>query len=495
MAEHAGADEIGAREIGPSEIGAGEIGPGETGDLLELSVSEASSLIRTGELTASEYADALIRQCERRSHCNAFIGFDPHAVRLAAHHADRARANGQRLGPLHGIPIAVKDNINTAALPTTGGTAALSANRPESDAVVVRRLAEAGALLLGKTNLHELGRGWTSLNATFGPVRNPRREDRIAGGSSGGSACAVAARMTPAALGTDTEGSIRIPAALCGVAGLRPSTGRYPMEGVIPIAASLDTVGPFARCVADIALLDSVLANVAPAPARLDLRGVRIGVPRTYYLDGLDSEVEQIFERALACLADRGADLVFADLTGLDTLVAGVAAALIRYEFARLLPEYLAVHAPGMSMRDLAAGAGPNVSPAFAPPPPEAGERHRAAREAQRRVRALFQSYQREYALDVIVHPVVPMPAPPIGAGPVWPPPGVTIAGREVPEEVAFGRNVSPASVAGLPGLVLPAGATPEGLPVGVEFNAASGHDEYLIAAGFAAESALRPAL
>ncbi|GAA5191196.1 indoleacetamide hydrolase [Rugosimonospora acidiphila] len=468
-------------------------GSGQFGDLLELSVSEASSLMRAGELAASEYAEALIRQCERRARLNAFIGFDPEAVRRAAHQADRDRSTGARLGPLHGIPVAVKDNINTTALPTTGGTAALSGNRPTTNAVVVDRLTGAGALLLGKTNLHELGRGWTSVNATFGPVRNPHREDRIAGGSSGGSACAVAARMAPAAIGTDTEGSVRIPAALCGIVGLRPTTGRYPTDGVIPIAARLDTVGPFARCVADLALLDSVLACTPLAAARPDLRGVRIGVPRAYYLDGLDGEVEAIFEQALLCLAEHGADLVRADLTGLDTLVTGVASALIRYEFARLLPEYLAAHAPRVSMVDLAEAAGPNVAPLFAPPPPEAADRHRDALDAQRRVRAGFRSYRREYALDLIIHPVVPMPAPPIGAGPGWPPPGVTVMGREVPEHVAYGRNVTPASVAGLPGLVLPAGVTSEGLPVGVEFNAAPGHDGYLIGAGSAIESALRP--
>jgi mandelamide amidase len=461
-------------------------------NVLDLSLSEASSLMRRGELTASAYADALIHQCERRRDLNAFIGLDPRAVRSAARDADRDRSDGRPLGPLHGIPIAVKDNINTTALPTTGGTAALSTNRPTSNAVVVDRLAGAGALLLGKTNLHELARGWTSINATFGAVRNPHRDDRIAGGSSGGSACAVAAHMTPAAIGTDTEGSIRIPAALCGVVGLRPSTGRYPMGGVIPIAAALDTVGPFARCVADIAVLDSVLASVPPASARPNLRNLRIGVPRAYYLDGLDIEVEQIFERTLRCLAGNGADLVFADLTGLDTLVAGVASALIRYEFARLLPEYLAAHAPRVSMLDLAAAAGPNVAPVFAPLPPGAQDRHRDALQAQHRLRTRFRSYQREHALDLIIHPVVPMPAPPIGAGPLWPPPAVAVMGRDVPEHVAFGRNVSPASVAGLPGLVLPAGATAQGLPVGVEFNAAPGHDENLIAAGSAIEAALR---
>jgi mandelamide amidase len=459
--------------------------------LLELSMSEASSLMRSGRLGATQYAEALVAQCERRSHLNAFIELDAGAVRAAARDADRDRRAGRRLGPLHGIPIAVKDNINTVGLPTTGGTAALSGNRPARTAPVVDRLVEAGALLLGKTNLHELARGWTSVNATFGTVRNPHREDRIAGGSSGGSACAVAARMTPAAIGTDTEGSIRIPAALCGIVGLRPSMGRYPMDGVIPLAASLDTVGPFARCVADVALLDSVLAGVAPAAARPDLRGLRIGVP-AYYLDGLDREVEQVFERALRCLAGNGADLVFADLTGLDALVAGVASALIRYEFPQLLPEYLAAHAPGVSMADLAAAAGPNVARVFEPAPSDASDRHREALDAQRRVRARFQSYHREHALDLVIHPVAPMPAPPIGAGPASSPPAVTIMGREVSQRVAFGRNVSPGSVAGLPGLVLPAGATSEGLPVGVEVNAAPGRDGYVIAAGSAIESALR---
>ena len=258
--------------------------------LLELSAVEAVALLRSGELSAECYAEVLIAQCHRHADLNAFIHFDAQRTLEAARDADRTRGAAPA-GPLHGLPVVIKDNIDVAGLPTTAGTPALRANRPRASAPVAEALFRAGALLLGKTNMHELADGITSNNAAFGAVRNPYAPTMIPGGSSGGTAAAVAARMCPAGLGTDTGGSVRIPAALCGIVGLRPSAGRYPGAGIVPISHTRDTAGPIARGVADVALIDSVITQTqAPVPVPA-LKGVRIGVPRIPFYEDLDPEL------------------------------------------------------------------------------------------------------------------------------------------------------------------------------------------------------------
>jgi indoleacetamide hydrolase len=209
--------------------------------LLELSATEAVSAIRRGDIRAEVYASALLDRCNELKHLNAFISVDRDAVLQSAREIDQARDRGQQLGPISGLPIPLKDSINTTALPTTSGTRSLRTFRPKSDAAIWQRLSKAGGILLGKTNLHEMSLGWTSTNQAFGPVRNPYDSDRIPGGSSGGTAVAIAARMAPAGIGEDTNGSIRVPSAMCGITGLRPTHGRYPGAGVMPLAPTLDT--------------------------------------------------------------------------------------------------------------------------------------------------------------------------------------------------------------------------------------------------------------
>ena len=206
---------------------------------------------------------------------------------------DRRRAGGAPLGPLHGLPIPVKDSLNTRDYPTTAGTPALRGFRPAQNAPLIDALLGAGAIVLGKTNLHELSYGWTSNNLAFGAVHNPYDPARIPGGSSGGTAAAVAAHMAPLGVAEDTEGSIRVPAALCGIAGFRPTTGRYSTQGAVPISVLFDQAGPHARSVADIALFDAVAAADHQPLTALALSGVRLAVARGYFWTGLDAEVEQ----------------------------------------------------------------------------------------------------------------------------------------------------------------------------------------------------------
>jgi indoleacetamide hydrolase len=238
--------------------------------LSELTATEAAGVVRNGDVSAEALVECLIGRAEKYRHLNAFISFDADRAREAARDADKLRSRGGPMGPLQGVPLSLKDNIDTAAFPTTAATPALRNNRPSSDAPVAAALRDAGAIILGKNTMHELAFGITCNNPAFGAARNPYNPAMIPGGSSGGTGVAVAARLSAAGIGSDTGGSVRVPSALCGVAGLRPTLKRWSQKGIVPIASTRDTAGPLARCVADLALLDSVVTGSTPgAPVAL----------------------------------------------------------------------------------------------------------------------------------------------------------------------------------------------------------------------------------
>src|SRR5262245_23778957 len=250
--------------------------------LTELGVGEAATALRTGAATAEALAEALLARCASAASLNAFISLEGDRVRAAARRADEQRRRGDRLGPLHGVPLVLKDNIDTADYPTTAGTPGLAAHRPRRNAPVLQRLLDAGAIVLGKANLQELAYGPTSNNAAFGPVGNPYDPTRIPGGSSGGTAAAVAARLAPGGLGTDTAGSIRVPGSLCGITTFRPSTLRWPQAGIVPISHTRDTAAPMTPSIADCVLLDGLVTGGPTEIAPANLKGLRLGVPRGY---------------------------------------------------------------------------------------------------------------------------------------------------------------------------------------------------------------------
>jgi indoleacetamide hydrolase len=284
-------------------------------NLLELSATAAVAAMRNGDIKAEDYARALVDRAQQLASLNAFRTLDREMVLEAARNADKRRASGAQLGVLHGLPIPVKDSVNTKALPTSNGTRALANFRPKDDAAVLKPLFAQGAILMGKTNLHELSLGWTSNNAIFGPVRNPYDPSRVPGGSSGGSGAAVAARIAPLAIGEDTLGSIRVPSTNCGLAGLRPSFGRYPDAGIMPLSDNkFDQVGPIARSVDDLLLFDNVLVPNAPPIAPKPIKDVRIGISRGFLMSGLDPEVDRASREALEKLRNAGAILVEAEL-------------------------------------------------------------------------------------------------------------------------------------------------------------------------------------
>ncbi|HSV51225.1 MAG TPA: amidase family protein, partial [Burkholderiaceae bacterium] len=304
---------------------------------LDLTATGAVAAIREGRLTTVAYVSTLIARAKQLAGMNAVITLNETGALAAARAVDARRAAGQPLARLAGLPLLVKDNINTSDLPTSGGTPALKAFQPKANAPTLQALLDAGAIVLGKANMHELAFGITSTNAATGFVKNPYDLNRIPGGSSGGTAAGIAARIAPAGLGTDTGGSTRVPSALCGTVGMRPSVGnggagrRYDGSGVIPISHTRDTVGAMGRSVADVALLDSVIAGT-PVPAPASLRGLRLGLPRAYFWDNLDTELAAILNAAVQRLTDAGVVFVAAELAGIGALNDKVSFPVALYE-------------------------------------------------------------------------------------------------------------------------------------------------------------------
>jgi Asp-tRNA(Asn)/Glu-tRNA(Gln) amidotransferase A subunit family amidase len=472
-------------------------GPSARGmsDLSNLSAVDAVAHMSEGSLTAERYAQALLARCQSAHALNAFITLEPARVLEDARARDRERLAGGKPGPLFGLPIPVKDSVNTRDYPTTAGTPALRNFRPKEDAPVVAALRASGALVLGKTNLHELSYGWTSNNLAFGAVRNPYDQSRIPGGSSGGTAAAIAARLAPLGVAEDTEGSIRVPAAFCGIAGFRPTTGRYSTRGCVPISPLFDQVGPHARSVTDLALFDSVAANDWRKLDAAPLKGLRLGVVRDYWFTDLDPEVVRLTELALARLKDDGVQVVDTQLPGLASLIDRTTDEVQNHDVRLALADYLKEYGAGIDLDTLVARASPDIQRVFRSDVLPGGANfvtesvYAAARDQYLpELRRLYREYFTGMQLAAMVFPTTLVPAPRIGEET-----SVNVGGRALPFVKVVARNIAPGSTAGLPGLVLPVGLTRGGLPVSIEFDAPAGGDRALLALGVGLERALGP--
>jgi aspartyl-tRNA(Asn)/glutamyl-tRNA(Gln) amidotransferase subunit A len=403
---------------------------------------------------------------------HAFIALDPDGARKAARRADEARTRGHALRPLHGVPLGIKDLVRTRKLPTTGGSRTLGEGLSgEREARLVERLRSAGAVILGKTNLNEFAYGVTGENAHFGDTPNPWDRGRMSGGSSGGSAVAVSAGIVPGAVGTDTRGSIRIPASCCGITGFKPTRGRIPTHGVIPLSRSMDHVGPMARSVEDVSLLYQVMAGGREPEERharvmeRPVRGLRVGLS-PYFRSGLHPDVEGAFDGALQVLAELGLEVLevaIPELEGSLGSSAVIAAA-----------EALAVH--DRRMRDRREAFDPAVLARL-----ERG-RSLTALELARALdhrRALSRAYRRVFQkVDLMVTPTLPGLPPPSGSD------MVEAAGGEEGILSAFCRLLAPQNMTGTPALSIPCGFSGTGLPIGLQLCAAAGAGELALAAG-----------
>ncbi len=461
--------------------------------LTDLTATDAVAAMRTGDMLAEDYANALLQRCEEGSHLNAFISFDPERVREAAVATDKLRASGASIGPLHGLPIPVKDSVNTKDYPTTGGTHALRNFQPAENAVLVDKLIDAGAVVMGKTNIHELSFGWTSNNQSYGPVRNPYDTDRIPGGSSGGTAAAIAYGMAPIGIAEDTQGSIRVPAAMCGICGFRPTTHRYPNTGVVPITPLFDQVGPHARNVADLALFDRVVTGEPLVDKPVSLHGVRLGLPKAFFFADLQADVERITDEAVQKLTDAGVEMVAVDVPDLARLIGLTTAQVQQYHVMPMLIKYLEEFGTGVAFDEMLVQASPDIQSAFellvlpgGALTPSEDEFVAARDEYLPALRKTMNDYFRDNNLSAMILPTTQIAASPIGQNTE-----VVINGEMYNFEIAVGRNISPASTAGLPGLVVPADLDSDGLPVSIELDGPAGNDRELLAIGLAVENVL----
>ena len=451
-------------------------------NILDLTLADALKQMQAGEFSALEYVQAMLERHRETAHLNAVVCLDEQSVLEAAKQRDRQRRdNGNP--ELLGAPLLLKDNINTVKLPTSGCTPALKGHVPPADAPVAGLLLDAGAVIFGKSNMHELAFGVTTNNPTFGPARNPYNPDLIPGGSSGGTAVAIAAGILPAGLGSDTGGSTRLPAAFCGICGFRPTGGRYPTAGIIPISATRDTPGPMARAVEDLQLLDRVMAG-DPAPVEaVSLAEVRLGIPRAYYYENLEPGVADVIEATLDLLAASCKALVEVDLDGVADLNGKVSFPVVLYEAKRDMIQYLADFAPGISIDDILAQiASPDVKEAYNAVVSGAVSEAvylEAVQTYRPQLQALYSDCFRHNALDALVVPATPLTAPPIGHDDT-----VELNGSQHPTMATIIRSTDPSSNAGIPSLCVSTGLPGNGLPAGICLDGPAGSDRRLLAIG-----------
>lgn len=456
-----------------------------------MTIAEAARALRSGEVSSTELTEKCLQTIERLNpKLNAFVTVTPEIARRQAAQADKELRSGLDRGPLHGIPIAHKDLLCTLGVRTTSGSKIFEDYTPDFDATAVERLAEAGAVMVGKTGLHEHACGITCNNPHFGPIRNPWDSSRIPGGSSGGSAVAVATGMAIAATGSDTGGSIRVPAHYCGLTGFKATYGLVSKYGALPLAFSLDHVGPITQTIRDSAIMLDVLAGHDPkdpssvqrpkesfVPAEEDpaavLKSIRILLPRNFFFENIDVDVKRTILLSAQNAETAGATFVMGAVPDVNQLNA-VANLTFSVEAA-------AVHEPYLRKRRASYGA--DVAATI-----DVGRAIPATAYVQaQRLRTRFQQIWRMFLdkADCILTPVCPIAAPPIGQN------TVDVASQLEDVRVASTRLLRGINALGFPTAVIRAGYTPAGLPVGIQLIGRPFGDAQLLRIAHALETAL----
>ncbi len=419
-----------------------------------MTVRELGALLRGRKLSCVELIRQTLADIERRDVFRSFITKTEESALREAIERDRELAAGMDRGPLHGIPVALKDLFYTRGVRTTGGSLVFRDFVPKHDATAVKKMKAAGAISVGKTNLHELAYGITSKNPHYGFVLNPRDTNRLAGGSSGGSASLVAAGLLPLTLGTDTGGSIRIPASFCGITGLKPTYGRVSRHGVLPLAFSLDHVGPLGSCVEDCALaMDTMAGPGFDLPEVPDLTGVRVGLPNNFYFDRVDDQVSTAVRKSVSRMEGLGASLVEIHIP--DPAEINAAARVMQ------LSETAALYANCADSSLF----GDDVWQLIQQGKMIAAHEYVNAQ----RIRSLFRRDFDEVwkKIDVLVTPTTPTAAPLLEET------RVKIGSQEEDTRMASTRLVRAINFLGEPALSMPCGETSSGLPIGLQLISA----------------------
>ena len=459
-----------------------------------LTAAKATADFCAGKVTSEAMVTAALSRAKALSELNAFITLDDNGALAAAKQADAARKSGARCRPLEGVPIVVKDNIEVAGLPNTAGTKALLKYVPKKDAPIVAKLRAAGAIIIGKTNMHAFGVSGFNPSFSSSPaagVRNAYDSTKIAGGSSSGTAAAVSARIAPAGLGTDTGGSVRVPCALNGCSSLRPTVGRYSQAGIAPISRTRDTAGPMAASMRDVELLDRVITGDSATRAA-DLKKLRVGVFAPT-LANLDADTQAAFDMALKKMKEAGVTIVDVEIPGLLELNGQIGFPVALYEAYDDMVAYLNKSGSGITITDIAKEiSSPDVKgtydglviPRKLPGPDntlvDAKPAYDAAMSNSRpALIKLYQSTFNKYKIDALVFPTV-----------------TKVAMDAIPESSSLGnflayiQNTDPGSNAGIPGLQVPiALGASSNLPVGIELDGPAGSDRKLISIGLALEN------
>jgi aspartyl-tRNA(Asn)/glutamyl-tRNA(Gln) amidotransferase subunit A len=450
-------------------------------EIHSLALFEASDLLRRGELKPIDLVDACLDRIQRIDPLlNSFLTVTAEQARQQAHVLESELNAGQWRGPLHGIPVGMKDLYETRGIRTTCGTSFFKDSIPETDAFVVQKLRQAGAVVVGKQNMHEVALGITNENPHYGPVRNPWNRDRVTGGSSGGSAASLLAGMCFGSFGSDTGGSIRIPASLCGVVGIKPTRGRVSLRGVVPLSWSIDHAGPLARRVRDAALLLQAAAGFDPEdPYSTNLplndylveidsgvKDLRVAVAVDKYFRQADEEVLNLVDQAVLVFRELGAQIIEVQFP--NARQAAEANGTI------VLTEAAAFHRQRLEENPF--GFGEDVRTRLQTGAAMAGIDFASARHEQVILRRQYERFFDEF--DLLLTPTTPQTAPRIGI--------------KSPAERArtLTRFTAPFNLTGLPALSIPCGFTVEGLPVGLQIVAGPWQEDLLFRAGQAYEEA-----
>jgi aspartyl-tRNA(Asn)/glutamyl-tRNA(Gln) amidotransferase subunit A len=446
--------------------------------IMKIRIAEIAPKVAAGTITSEKLTEnCLATIAELNPKLNAFITVTADEALACARAADKEIAAGRHLGPLHGIPLSLKDLIDQQGLPTTAGSLVRKDVVATADAPVTRRLREAGAVFVGKTNLHEFAFGTTTEDSGFGPARNPHDPLRSPGGSSGGSAIAVATGMSLGTVGTDTGGSIRIPAAACGIVGLKPEWGQVPAAGVVPLSRQLDHVGPLAASVADAWILYNAMLAPSeqihePLEAR-PLQGLRLGVPAGYLFDRLDADVEARVLESIERLRSGGAsvtDVALPHAADIATVYLHLVLGDAAEYHARTLDARPGDYTPNVRLRLEMA-------------------RYVLAEDYIRALRGkaiITAEVERAlHGVDALVCPALAIPAPPIGAA------TMPVKGGAEAVRTLMLRCTQPFNLSGHPALSLPCGRTPLGLPIGLQLVGHKGRTPALVQAALAVEAAL----